>query len=322
MPEQNILTSLTEEWNLNDSNKPPVIKVNNLTKLYDRTPAVKNLSFSVKQGEIFGFLGPNGAGKTTTIKAMLGLIFSNYGNININGYDILRYNKHIKKYIGYMPEKVAFYDNLTALQNLYFYAELKNVPKTECIQLINEFGLREHINKKVGKYSKGMLQRLGMARAILGSPSILILDEPSGGLDPRGVKLIREKIKQLNKMGVTFFISSHILSEVQAVCTQVGIINRGVLVAQDTVSALSRNLQIKPKITLEITNLTEHIKQIVQKVEGVDNIEIIGNKLEVFCLPESRAKVIIEVHKIGGKITNVQTEEASLEDVFMKLTEG
>jgi len=112
-----------EEVNLDDSNKPLVIKVNNLTKIYDRTPAVKNLSFSVKQGEIFGFLGPNGAGKTTTIKAMLGLIFSNYGNININGYNLDIYSKHIKRFIGYMPEKVAFYNNLTALQNLNFYVK-------------------------------------------------------------------------------------------------------------------------------------------------------------------------------------------------------
>jgi len=307
---------------LDNSNNPPVIMVNNLTKIYNQTPAVKNLSFSVKKGEIFGFLGPNGAGKTTTIKAMLGLIFSNQGNITISGYDISRYEKHIKRFVGYMPEKVAFYDNLTAIQNLEFYAELKNVPKTECHQLIQEFGLQEHANKKVGNYSKGMVQRLGMARAILGSPPILVLDEPSAGLDPHGVKQIREKIKQLNRSGVTIFISSHILGEVQAICSQVGIINNGILVAQDTVDNLSKNLQIKPKITLVISNLTEQIKQIVEKIEGVDSTQIIDNNLEVFCLPESRAKVIIEVNIAGGNIKNLMTEEASLEDVFMKLTGG
>jgi ABC-type multidrug transport system ATPase subunit len=307
---------------MNTSSKPPVIQVNNLTKVYDKQPAVKNLNLNVRKGEIFGFLGPNGAGKTTTIKAILGLIFANRGNININGNDIHKHTKYLKKFIGYLPERVAFYDNLTALQNLQFYAELKNVSKSECNRLINELGLKESSNKKAGRYSKGMLPRHGMARAILGTPPILILDEPSGGLDPRGVKLIRDKIKQLNKMGVTIFISSHILSEIQAVCTQVGIINKGVLVAQDTVGALSKNLQIKPKIKLEITNLTEKIKQIVQKVEGVDKIEIINHSLEVFCLPELRAKVVFEVYKAGGKIVNLQTEEASLEDVFMRFTEG
>jgi len=307
---------------MNTSDRPTAIQVNNLTKVYDRAPAVNNLTLNIKKGEIFGFLGPNGAGKTTTIKAMLGLIFATQGNVNIYGYDVHRYAKYVKKYVGYLPEKVAFYDNLTGLQNLHFYAELKNVPKSECYQLIKEMGLGDDLNKKVGKYSKGMLQRLGMARAILGTPQILILDEPSGGLDPRGVKLIRDKIKQLNQMEVTIFISSHILSEIQAVCTQVGIINKGVLVAQDTVGALSKNLQIKPRMILEITNLSEKIKQAVHKIEGVEKIEVINNKLEVFCLPESRAKVVIEVYKIGGNIVNIQTEEASLEDVFMRFTEG
>jgi len=285
---------------LNNPNDPPVILVNNLTKIYNQTPAVKNLSFSVKKGEIFGFLGPNGAGKTTTIKAMLGLIFSNYGNITISGYDISRYEKHIKRFVGYMPEKVAFYDNLTAIQNLNFYAELKNIPKTECHHLIQEFGLQEHAHKKVGNYSKGMVQRLGMARAILGNPPILVLDEPSVGLDPHGVKLIREKIKQLNQSGVTILISSHILSEVQAICSQVGIVNNGVLVAQDTVDNLSQNLQIKPKITLVITNLSENIRQRIEQIPGVQSAYINGNNLEIICLPETRAEVIIEANRAGG----------------------
>jgi len=307
---------------MNTSDRPPIINVNNLTKYYDRLPAVSNLSFNVKTGEIFGFLGPNGAGKTTTIKAMLGLIYSNNGNVQINGQDIHRYGKQIKKYIGYMPERIAFYENLTGLQNLYFYAELKNINKNECHHLINEFGLSEHAHKKVGKYSKGMVQRLGMARAILGNPPILILDEPSAGLDPRGVKLIREKIKQLNQNGVTIFISSHILSEIQAVCSQVGIINKGTLVAKDTVTSLSKNLQIKPKIKLEIPNITDKIKKAIENIEGVDKIEITGQTLEIYCLPETRANVVINANKAGAKIINLQTEEASLEDIFMKFTEG
>jgi len=304
------------------SDNQPVITVNNLTKIYEKTPAVHNLNLNIRKGEIFGFLGPNGAGKTTTIKAILGLIYANYGNVEINGYDIHRYPKFIKKYIGYLPEKVAFYDNLTALQNLCFYAELKNVPKSECYRLINEMGLEESSNKKVGNFSKGMIQRLGMARALLGNPSVLILDEPSGGLDPRGVKLIRDKIIQSHNMGVTIFLSSHILSEVQAVCTQVGIINRGLLVAHNTVDALSKSLRITPKIILEISNLTDRIKQSVVKIEGVEKIEVVSNKLEVFCLPEYRANVVIETYKAGGNIINIQTEEASLEDIFMELTGG
>jgi len=191
------------------------IDVKNLTKTYNRTPAVNNVSFCVNKGEIFGFLGPNGAGKTTTIKAMLDLIHPDAGTITINSIDVQKQGKAAKKLVGYMPEKVAFYDNLTALQNLCFYAEIKHAPKQECTQRINELGLGDTGKKRVGKFSKGMVQRLGMARAILGSPPILILDEPSGGLDPRGVVLIRDKIIEMKNKETKVFIYTHILRKIK-----------------------------------------------------------------------------------------------------------
>ncbi|MEF8880112.1 MAG: ABC transporter ATP-binding protein [Candidatus Thermoplasmatota archaeon] len=299
-----------------------VIKVENLTKLYNNVPAVKDLSFSVERGEVFGFLGPNGAGKTTTIKAMLGLIYSDNGLIEIKGNKITPNVKHVKKEVGYLPEIVAFYDNLTGLQNLHFYAELKNTSKSECSHLLSDMGLGDAGDKKVGGYSKGMKQRLGMARAMLGSPSLLILDEPTGGLDPKGVRLIREKIKQLNKNGVTVFISSHILSEIQAVCSQVGIIKKGELVAQDSVSSLSKKANVKPKMFLVLAEVTDEIKKEVEQVDGVDNVEVRENIVEVVCKEDIRSKVIVAVEKAGGKIDDIRTAEASLEDVFMKYTEG
>jgi len=182
-------------------------------------------------------------------------------------------------------------------------------------------GLAEHAHKKVGNYSKGMVQRLGMARAILGNPPILILDEPTGGLDPRGVKLIRDKIKQMNEMGTTLFISSHILSEIQAVCTQVGIINRGSLVVQDTVTSLSKGMKVKPKLKLMFSNLNDKIIDSIKKCKGVDKVETIGNAVEVYCLQENRVDVVVAAYRAGGIITNIQTEEASLEDIFMEYTE-
>ena len=304
------------------SNNQPVIEVNNLTKTYDGVTAVSNLSFSVKQGEIFGFLGPNGAGKTTTIKSILGLIFPNRGSIKINGHDILENDKLIKKNVGYLPELVAFYDNLTALQNLEFYAELKNIPKQECNVLLHEFGLADSINRKVGGFSKGMKQRLGMARAMLGKPTIIILDEPTSGLDPRGVKQIRDKIQELGKGDVTLFISSHDLSEIQAVCTQVGIIDKGRLVAQNDVKSLSEFSKVKSKIFLEISNMNEKIKEALEKTSGVEKLEVHGGTVIVLCDPEFRSDVIIAVDKAGGKIRNLWTMDPSLEDVFMKFTEG
>lgn len=298
-----------------------VIEVRNLTKIYNQTKVVNDVTFSVKKGEIFGFLGPNGAGKTTTIKAMLGLIFSETGEVKINGLDIYIYGKQVKKNIGYLPERVAFYDHLSALQNLMFYGELKNASKNDCINLLEEYGLKDSMHKRVGKFSKGMTQRLGIARALLGEPSILILDEPTMGLDPRGAFQVKEKIKKLKKQGTTVFFSSHILSEVQEVCDKVGILNKGVLVAQDSVSALGRRLQIKPMMKIELEKLSDYIVKSVKKVQGVEKVEAIGNFLHVVCDSKIKAKVIIAIESASGNIVNLQTEEASLEEVFMKVTE-
>ena len=308
---------ITEEKN----NYSYVIEVNNLTKIYEKIKAVNNVSFKIKQREIFGFLGPNGAGKTTTIKAILGLITINSGDIKINGLGILKDGKNVKKNIGYLPEKVAFYDNLTALQNLNFYAEMKNASRNQCKTLIDEFGLSEWTNKKVGKFSKGMIQRLGMARAILGNPSVLILDEPSGGLDPRGVVLIRDKIREMRDKGVTIFVSSHILSEIQEVCDRVGIIDKGVLVAKDSVSALSGKLDLKPKISIELEKITDKVVKSVREIKGVEKVDVKDRIMDVSCEPKTKSKVIIAIEKAGGTIINLKTKEPSLEEVFMRYTE-
>ena len=298
------------------------IEVRSLIKSFNNFKAVDNISFNVRTGEIFGFLGPNGAGKTTTIKAILDLIHANSGEIKINGLDITKKGKEAKKYVGYLPERVAFYDNLTALQNLCFYAEMKNASKEECKALIEEFGLDEAVNKKVGKFSKGMVQRLGMARAVIGNPPILILDEPSGGLDPRGVVLVRDKIREMKNKGTTVFVSSHILSEIQALCDRVGIINRGVLVAEDTVSKLSKRLNLKPKISVELEKMSDGIVKAVKKVDGIEDVQIINKIINVVCGPKKKAKVIVAIEKAGGNIINLHTIEPSLEEVFMKFTEG
>ena len=297
------------------------IEVDGLVKMFNGFKAVDNVSFKVKKGEIFGFLGPNGAGKTTTIKSILDLIHSNKGQVKINGLDMKRSRKEAKKLVGYLPEKVAFYDNLTALQNLYFYAEMKKASKGECKKLIEEFGLKDAIDKKVGKFSKGMAQRLGMARAVLGSPPILILDEPSGGLDPRGVVLIRDKIKEMREKGSAIFVSSHILSEIQAVCDRVGIINHGVIVAEDTVTELSNKLNLKPKMTVELENISDKIAKAVKDIEGIADVQVINKILNVICDSKLRAKVILAISSAGGNIINLHTSEPSLEEVFMKFTE-
>ena len=298
------------------------LEVSGLVKIYKNVKAVDNISFKVRKGEVFGFLGPNGAGKTTTIKSMLDLIHGDAGQITINGIDVHTNGKEAKKLVGYLPEKVAFYDNLTALQNLMFYAEMKHASKDECKSLIEEFGLGDTVKKKVGAFSKGMVQRLGMARAVLGKPPILILDEPTGGLDARGVVLIRDKIRELQKNGATIFVSSHILSEIQEVCDRVGIINKGVLVAEDTVDALSKKLNLKPRITAELETMSDVVVSAVKKVDGVEKVEVHGKQIEVLCDAKMKAKVILAISTAGGNILNLSTKEPSLEDVFMRYTEG
>ena len=297
------------------------IKVTNLTKTYNDVNAVDNASFTVKTGEVFGFLGPNGAGKTTTIKSILALIQPNKGQIYINGFNMKHQGEQAKKNIGYLPEKVAFYDNLTAVQNMYFYADMKQASRSECIPLLKEMGLEAAIHKKVGKFSKGMQQRLGMARALIGNPPLLILDEPSGGLDPRGVALIRKKIKEMKKQDRTVFVSSHILAEVQEVCDRVGIINKGVIVAEDTVNELRERLNLKPKLVLELENISENIVQSVEQLDGVESVNVIGVMLHIHCDPKAKSKIIIAIEKAGGNIVNIQTMEPSLEEVFMRVTE-
>jgi ABC-2 type transport system ATP-binding protein len=298
------------------------IEVSGLKKSYNHILAVNNVSFRVNKGEIFGFLGPNGAGKTTTIKAILDLIHADAGSIMINGFNVRTHGKAAKKYIGYMPEKVAFYDNLTALQNLQFYAEIKHASKQDCVTLINEMGLGDTGGKRVGKFSKGMLQRLGMARAMLGNPPILILDEPSGGLDPRGVVLIRDKILEMKKKDTTIFVSSHILSEIQEICDRVGIINKGVLVAQDSVEGLSKKLNLKPQLTITLDKMSSEIEESVRKIPGVEKVQSKGNTLDIICDGAMKAKVILAITNTGANIQNLQTKEPSLEEVFMRYTEA
>ena len=298
-----------------------IIEINNLTKMYKDLRAVDNVSFNVHNKEIFGFLGPNGAGKTTTIKAMLGLIHVNSGTIKINGFDMKKDDIKVKEKIGYIPEKVSFYENLTPVQTLNFFCELKGVDKSIVPSLIKEVGLEDAKNRKVGTFSKGMVQLLGIAQAMIGNPSIYILDEPTVGLDARWVRYIREKIKMLNEQGATVIFSSHILSEVENLCSRVAIINKGKLIAEDTVANLNKYLSIKPRIEIFIDGLNGKVPEILEKIQGIYNIYAKGNILSVTCDSHIRSHIISTLEGAGFKVTDIKTIEPSLEDAFVKLIE-
>jgi ABC-2 type transport system ATP-binding protein len=295
------------------------IDVDGLTKIFNGFKAVDDVSFRVKHGEIFGFLGPNGAGKTTTIKSILGLIHVDSGRVRINGFDVRKKGREVKKFIGYVPERIAFYDNLTSLQTLYFFCDLKNEDRSLAFSLLKEVGLEKDADKKVGAFSKGMVQLLGIAQAMIGNPSIYILDEPMIGLDARWVKIIRDKIKMLNENGATVLFSSHILSEVQNLCDRVAIINKGKLIAEDTMSNLNRYLKIKPRLEIFLPGLNGKVPDVIPKLENVESVEAKGDKLLVTCEADIRVQVISALKEKGFTIKDIRTIEPSLEEVFMKL---
>jgi len=295
------------------------IEIENLTKKFKKLTAVDDISFKVKKGEIYGLLGPNGAGKTTSIKAILGLIIKNSGSIKINGHDITKNPIKSRKNIGYLPEQFTFYDNLTPLQTLNFFSELMGYDKFKNESLLKEVGLDDVIKKKVGTFSKEMVQLLGIAQVMIGDPSIYILDEPMAGLDARWVKIISDKIKMLNKRGATILFSSHILSEVENICDKVAIINQGKLIVEDTVSNLSIYLKLKPQLKITIENLNGKVPEIIKNIEGIESIESKENTLFITCEPYVKSKVITTLDGAGFKIIDLITIQPSLEEAFIKM---
>ncbi|MTI69805.1 MAG: ABC transporter ATP-binding protein [Firmicutes bacterium] len=231
-----------------------LVETNNLTKSFGKFTAVKDINLKIKKGVIYGFLGPNGAGKSTTIRMLLGLVNPTKGKVKVFGKSITKNRIDILKKVGSIVESPSYYGNLTAYENLYITKEILNVKKEEIKKALEIVGLSEEKNKKVKKFSLGMKQRLAIAQSILGNPELLILDEPTNGLDPSGIREIRCLIKNLaENFGMTVLISSHILSEIELIASEVGIINKGKLVFQGTIDELHKNsaeeikVNVKPK---------------------------------------------------------------------------
>lgn len=214
-----------------------VISTHQLTKKYKEFTALQSLDLTVERGEIFGFLGHNGAGKTTTVSILTTLLIPTSGTATVCGFDIVKESIEVKKTIGYLPENVKFYDNLTAYENLEYLAKLSGIrhPREKIIETLEFLEFTGIENKKLGEFSKGMRQRIGIAQAILHDPKVLFLDEPATGLDPMGIKKLRETIIKLHKeKGMTIFMNTHLLSEVAKTCTTIGVLNHGKLIYKDS----------------------------------------------------------------------------------------
>ena len=307
-----------------------MIEIKNVTKTYGKFTAVDDISFEVKDGEILGLLGPNGAGKSTTMNMITGYIEPTQGTIIINGYDILRKPKKAKKQIGYMPENVPLYNELTPREFLKYMAELKLVNKKErkdeIQRVINETGLDEVENKLIKNLSRGYKQRVSMAGSLIGNPDVVILDEPTVGLDPKQISEIRNNIKKLGKKH-TVILSSHILSEVSQICDRVVIINNGKIVAIDTPEKLEKATKNKNIIYITIEDKKEKMTSIKGKIKDIEELSFVKNmddgakqyKIVSDEKVDLRKKLFEVLPKEDITILELKKEEASLEDAFLKL---
>lgn len=310
-----------------------MIEVKNVTKKYPNIKAVDNINFTIKDGEVVGFLGPNGAGKTTTMNMITGFIEPTEGQIIINGFDIVKKSKKAKKQIGYMPEGVPLYTELTAREFVNYMAELKAVKakeRKEAVEkAIEETGLKDVQNKLIKNLSRGYKQRVSMAGALVGNPEVIILDEPTVGLDPKQITEIRSLIKELGKKH-TVILSSHILSEVSQICERVIIINHGKIVAIDTPENLENKTKEKNTILVTVEDKNEKMKNLKEEVKEIEEIKLVkdnedGTKQYAVTSADKvdlRKKIFEILPKQDITIFELKKDESTLEDAFIKLIDS
>jgi len=293
-----------------------IINTVGLNKRFKKVQAVKDLDLSVRKGDIYGFLGPNGAGKTTTIKMMLGLTHPDSGHVCLKGKDTGENGVELRTGIGYLPERAELYRNLTAIQTLEFFAELKGADKGECDELLVKVGMDKWRDAKIGTFSKGMVQLIGVGQALLGSPEILILDEPTSGLDPRWARVLKDIILDMNSKGTTVFFSSHLLFEVQELCNRVAILNKGALVIEDTVDNISAGVQLKPQLVLRVKGDAQKAADLLND-QGYE-VTVAGNQLKVPVEAGKKTAAMHILEEAGIEIEDFRTEEPSLEAAFLE----
>lgn len=308
-----------------------MIEVENLTKKYGNHVAVDHLSFCVERGMVYGFLGPNGAGKSTTMNIMTGYIAASEGTVRVNGYDILKEPEDAKRSIGYLPELPPVYPDMTVYEYLKFVAELKKVPKKERAgqieQVMEQTKITDVKDRLIKNLSKGYKQRVGFAQAIIGYPEVIILDEPTVGLDPKQIIEIRELIRELAKKH-TVILSSHILSEVSAVCDHIMIISKGKLVASDTPEGLMTLLNGGKELVLAVEGTKEELSSVLDTIEDIQEYHVTEEKENMITTVVIRTDAQHDVRKelffaLAEKklpILELSQNEKSLEDVFLELT--
>lgn len=302
--------------------KKPIVEMSNLKKKIGGTTIIHGISLKIYPGEVFGFLGPNGAGKTTTIRMMVGLMGITEGEILINGFSIEKNFEKAIEHVGGIIENPEMYKFLTGYDNLVHYARMlpKPVGKERILEVVSLVGLEKRIHEKVGNYSLGMRQRLGLAQALLHKPSLLILDEPTNGLDPAGIREIRNYIrKAAHQENIAVFVSSHLLSEMQLMCDRIGIIQHGKLISVETVGGFVGNT--KHSVEIDCEPLKEAFQFLTKKYPE-NTIKMNGTKIHLEAPREEVPKVNETLVKEGFKIFGITATNRSLEDKFLEITEG
>ncbi len=318
-----------------------LLKIENVKKAYRKYnlfgkeisnfSALNGLNLNVEKGQIYGFLGPNGAGKTTTIKCIIGILEADSGDIIIDGKNIEGNGLYFKKKIGFLPEQVGLYGRLTAKESLQFYGGFYNLSENEIEkrgkELLSKLGLERDANRKVAEYSLGMRKRLALCVALLNNPEILILDEPTSGLDPRGVKALRIVLKDLNKKGLTIILSSHVLTEVQEICSHVGIINKGKLIREESIEGIRKEIEKKSiRLLLKVKEFTEKNSKELSKKKRIKSIKQKNNGKHEEIIIELKEENIPWVTDFlvskGIQIFSIEPQKNSLEDIFLKETGG
>lgn len=302
------------------------IEIKNLVKRYKGNTAVDNINFHIEKGELFGLLGPNGAGKSTTISMLSGILKPSSGNIYINGNDVVEKNMMVKKILGLVPQDIALYPTLSAKENLMFWGKMYGVPKavlknrvSEVLQIV---GLEERKNEMIKNYSGGMKRRINIGAALLHNPEILIMDEPTVGIDPQSRNHILETVKKLNQEGMTVIYTSHYMEEVEYLCNQIGIMDKGKLIAFGNKDDIKKTVINKEKIEIKLSQITPVIGETIKELPSVEKLIIKDRDITIYSKGngELLADIISITNKAKIKILSINIEELNLESVFIHLT--
>lgn len=315
--------------------KEHIIELKGLTKRYGALTAVDHLDLNIHKSEIYGLLGPNGAGKSTTIRMMLGLTEPSGGKVSVCGIDSTTHPIEVKRRVGYLPDNVGFYDNRTGLENLIFIARLNRTTELEAHkrakELLSRVGLADAATKKAGAYSRGMRQRLGLADVLIKKPDVIILDEPTLGIDPSGVRDFLQLIVQLSREeGLTVLLSSHHLHQVQQVCDRVGIFVGGKLLANGDIPTLAKQLFTGDAFTVEAgvqfsqSDLDEksQLQERLQRIEGVSSVVVNGERLYIGCSYDITPAIARTIIDTQVNLTHLSKKEYGLDDIYQRYFEG